>query len=188
MSNILETLRLELDTTAAKIPALEAEAELAQKALRFALDKVERITGLVAVLEAEAAATTPDLNGKSSSVFQYPPGDQEIHGKYVSKRSQMNQEITNLLTLRGTVHRSHILEHLISRGLMGLEKSPMAHLAAFLSSNRDKFEYDGSSNFRLRQPSFANKEIGPPNADPLDGPKEVHGRPSTSHGVVHTFN
>lgn len=65
----------------------------------------------------------------------------------------MLRAIDDLLSANGQVHRSKILEGLQSRGIMGGEKNPMAHLAAFLSDHKDRFESDGKGNFQRREHS-----------------------------------
>jgi hypothetical protein len=67
-----------------------------------------------------------------------------------SKAQGVQREVEALLTTKGQLHRKQILAHLVSKGLMGNEKTPMANLAAYLSSWRAKFETDGKGNFKLR--------------------------------------
>lgn len=67
-----------------------------------------------------------------------------------SKAKGVQREVEALLTTKGRLHRKEILSHLVSKGLMGKEKTPMANLAAYLSSWRARFETDGKGNFKLR--------------------------------------
>jgi hypothetical protein len=67
-----------------------------------------------------------------------------------SKAQRVLHEVEALLMTRGRLHRKEILAHLVSKGLMGKEKTPMANLAAYLSSWRARFETDGKGNFKLR--------------------------------------
>ena len=90
----------------------------------------------------------------------------------------MVQAIQSLLSLRGTVHRKEILTHLQNAGLMGHERDPMAHLAAFLSGERDKFVSDGRGNFTLVTPSVATDpkptNVGPTEVGGDAGPTSAH--------------
>jgi hypothetical protein len=150
MSDIRTTLRAELAATTAAIPSLEGMVTAAQERLRFAADKAAQITVLLAMLDAEAKAK---VEAETPTVPLPPaPKPPPPEGKVAPKNQRMEEEITALLSLRGTVHRLHILQHLIEKELMGHEKQPLAHLAAFLSGNKDKFASDGKGNFSLRRP------------------------------------
>jgi hypothetical protein len=49
------------------------------------------------------------------------------------------------------MHRKKILEILQSKGLMGLEKDPMASLAAYLSAFSDNLDNNGSGIWSIRK-------------------------------------
>jgi hypothetical protein len=97
------------------------------------------------------------------------------------KKVRMIQTIEGLLSLRGSVHRKEILSHLVNAGLMGHERDPMAHLAAFLSGERDKFASDGRGNFSLATPSVATEpkptNVGPTEVGGDAGPTSAHLNP-----------
>ena len=78
----------------------------------------------------------------------------------------MGDTVDALLSENGTLHRSDILNVLLAKGVMGTEKDPMAHLAAFLSDSRDKFQSDGKGNFSLRQQ-------GQPELPPADSMRDA---------------
>jgi hypothetical protein len=71
------------------------------------------------------------------------------HARPESKASKVRRMIIELLGQAGETHRTVILNHLVSAGVMGDEKNPMAQLAAYLSDNRDLFASDGVGNFTL---------------------------------------
>jgi hypothetical protein len=146
MIDLIPRLRTELESTTANMQALEADVAAAQERLRFAADKAERIRALLAVYEAEAEAAKPRMGPPVLPPVPPPPLQ-----KPLPKNAQMAQEITNLLAARGSTHRAQILEHLTTRGIMGREKNPMAHLAAFMSDHRSKFASDGRGNFTLQR-------------------------------------
>jgi hypothetical protein len=67
-----------------------------------------------------------------------------------SKTKAMEVAIATLLTAKVQAHRTAILQHLVDAGIMGHEKNPTAHLAAFMSDRRHLYESDGKGNFHLR--------------------------------------
>lgn len=70
-----------------------------------------------------------------------------------TKGDKIKAEITAFLQQRGgrAVHRKEILSHLISIGLMGREKTPIASLAAYLTGWNDTFGPDGRGNWVLKE-------------------------------------
>ncbi len=62
----------------------------------------------------------------------------------------MEITISELLAAKAQVHRSAILEYLNAVGIMGGEKNPTGHLAAFMSDRRHLYTSDGKGNFRLK--------------------------------------
>jgi hypothetical protein len=150
----ITVLRQELLTTTANIPALEAQVTAAQERLRFATEKAAQIRVLLTMLEAEANEVTHSVAEAprlSPSSRVSTPTPVRLGG---TKADRMDAETTALLTMRGVVHRKDILAHLVEKGIMGSEKGPLAHLAAFLSDRKDKYESDGRGNFKLHRPVF----------------------------------
>lgn len=160
MSDLLKdpvtTLREALAASVARIPTFEATVATAQERLRRELRKVEKLRELVALYEAAEAPETamqfslcvPRAVGRPALVAHAPLPPQTDK---MTKQDRLTCEVTGLLELHGSVHRAKILQHLIDRGVMGHEKNPMGHLAAFLSDSRDKFTPDGRGNFTLRR-------------------------------------
>ena len=132
MDKIVQTLRLEL---------VELEAELKARQ-----QKIERIKELLALYETPAgqqqlgnAALVAKGNGRA-----IPPGN-------LTKNKRIEDGILVILRANGEMHRKTILEYLTAQGIMGGEKNPIGHLAAFLSARRDLFVSDGRGNFRLTE-------------------------------------
>ena len=74
-------------------------------------------------------------------------------GRTDTKKARLLREITAILSLRGTVHRKQILDHLIDKKIMGQETKPLDSLGIFLSTHKDRFMSVGGGNFRLRSPT-----------------------------------
>jgi hypothetical protein len=87
-----------------------------------------------------------------------------------TKKDAMVREISALLGLRGTAHRTEILEYLAGKGI-DLGKSPLPTLAAFLSDHRHLFESDGKGNFSIRSANQAppENEIDPESENHMVG-------------------
>jgi hypothetical protein len=173
----VERLREVLAATTADIPKLEAAVTAAQATVTSAQERLRRqlaaaekirdALGLLEVDEAQVTATQlplpPDgIASPDKAVVEAqwrPRGNVVIveHGIPFpeSKKARMIRTISDLLALRGSVHRTKILQRLIEAGIMGGERDPLAHLAAFLSNEKDKFASDGAGNFSLRQQSVA---------------------------------
>lgn len=138
--------------------ALERELQRLENELRQD-PKFRRVQQLRALL-AEYKGPEPELEltpapQNTHNVERYRAADyvarrQRVH---LSKAASVRLAIENLLRERGTVHRSHILDHLKQQSLMGQEKNPMGSLAAYLSDWKDMFEPDGHGNFSLRKKS-----------------------------------
>lgn len=73
-----------------------------------------------------------------------------VPGRQPSKVERVKYEIRDLLAKKTIAHRKDILAHLVSAGVMGHEKDPMASLAAYLSGFKDDFVFDGNGNYSLR--------------------------------------
>jgi hypothetical protein len=132
MDKIVQTLRLEL-------AELEAELEARHQ-------KIRRIKDLLALYEKPAGdqssgkdAQSPKRNGSATP------------SSNLTKNERMEETIFNLLVASGEMHRRAIVDHLTAQGIMGGEKNPVGHLAAFLSARRDLFISDGRGNFRLAE-------------------------------------
>ena len=106
-------------------------------------EKIRHLRELLALYEA--AGHAQKITPEPKRAFRPKPT-----AGAATKAAAMLQAITELLQARVQVHRQNILEHLQERGIMGGEKRPMGHLAAFLSDHRDLFMPDGKGNFRLR--------------------------------------
>jgi hypothetical protein len=161
MVEIVYALRSELETAVGRIRAFEAAVTAAQERLRTETDKAEKLKALLAVYEGEEQTET------TAEQAQLPiPPPHALHTdqprQASTKKARMEQEIIALLSLRGSLHRSAILEHLNAKGIMGGEKDQLAHLAAFLSDNRAKFASDGRGTYSLRrnEPSPAPNGAG----------------------------
>jgi hypothetical protein len=147
MNSTIATLREELLSTTANVPNLEAAVKAAQERLRFTADKIAQIQILLRMLEAEASIDNVHTVPRASAQFAGP----EALEKKPTKSDRMETEVASLLSLRGPTHRKDIAAHLIDKEIMGHEKDPLAHLAAFLSSKKDLFESDGRGVFTLRR-------------------------------------
>jgi hypothetical protein len=139
MNDLVKTLRSEL-------AALEREL---QADARFV--KVQRIRELLTAYAPETDVTpkpTPKQRRRSTrkGVRKHKPSAAAAP----SKAQLVLREVEALLTEKGHLHRKEILTHLVAKGLMGQEKTPMANLAAYLSAWRDRFETDGKGTFKLR--------------------------------------
>jgi hypothetical protein len=128
MTELVDALRREL-------AKLEAELQADPRYVKMA-----RIRGLLAEYGEEMPEREPAVSASG------------LNGSGKTKAALMEEAITALLRPNKLVHRSKILEHLRSRGIMGHEKNPMNDLAAFLSGHRDLFVSDGRGNFRLQEP------------------------------------
>jgi hypothetical protein len=136
MNDLVKTLRSEL-------AALEREL---QADARYV--KVQRIRELLT-----AYAPVKDITPKPTPKQRRRRSMRKaasLPSKALSKAQGVRREVETLLTTKGQLHRKEILAHLVSKGLMGKEKTPMANLAAYLSAWRDGFETDGKGNFKLR--------------------------------------
>jgi hypothetical protein len=173
MSDIRQALRSELESTAANVQVLEAQISSTQERLRVEIDKVDRIKGLLLIYEAEAEAAKPTVPPPPlTTTPTTPPSVRGTVPRRISKKTRMEHEVAALLALRGSVHRNHILEHLSKSGIMGTEKNPLAHLAAFLSDHKAQFVSDGRGVFSLR-PSAPQQTASVPQDDQQRSPKEA---------------
>lgn len=113
------------------------------------LQKIEELLATYSSLGhrevAAAKAAKPSPVRKSDSK---PAGEP-------SKRAQIESAVKYFLTGKGSVHRSRILEHLQTLGLIGSDiKNPMGRVAIYLSDMAG-IVGDGLGNWRLieQQPS-----------------------------------
>jgi hypothetical protein len=82
--------------------------------------------------------------------------------RHATRRDAPDREArraSDLLAVKIEVHRSAILGHLTSAGIMGGEKNPVSHLASFMSDHRHLYVSDGKGNFRLRSETAATNEV-----------------------------
>ncbi len=181
MSDIVRTLRLELIVIEAEIPDLEAEASQAQSRLRRSLEKADKIKGVIALYADEnVGAPQPQLFEPPLPSQESPPQAAEPIKQAEQEKSKalrVKEGVVELLGLRGTEHRSKILERLIEKRLMGTERNPLASLASYLSDNKDVFVTDGRGNFSLRQ---REHQEPPPVSHAGAGFAEVAGSGTTS--------
>jgi hypothetical protein len=161
MSNVTEVLRGELSALMGEVEKLEVSITRSQADLKTARDKAEHIEGLLALygnasgrpihhrpITARPALGNPQEEPRALS--DQPAKETVARGRE-SKAVAVRKHILDLLTVRGRMHRQDILDSLTAAGLMGHEKTPLASLAAYLSTNRDSFEADGRGNFTLRK-------------------------------------
>src|SRR6266404_2689777 len=132
MDKIVQTLRL-------KLAELEVGLQARQK-------KIQRIKELLALYEEptgqqEAGNATPEAKGNGRAM---PLGN-------LTKNEKMEEGILDILRAKGEIHRRGIVDYLTAQGIMGGEKNPIGHLAAFLSARRHLFVSDGRGNFRLTE-------------------------------------
>jgi len=186
MGDMIRALRSELADIEVGIGKFEAEASKIQARLRLALDKADKIKAVLALyIDEEQPVEQARLFEPSIPV---PPVDSVVDVRAQqaarahnppprSKAARIKAEVTELLSARGTEHRLKILDHLIGKGLMGHEKTPLASLAAYLSGNRDTFVADGRGNFSLRRESHREP---PPVSNSGAGSAEEAGSPVPS--------
>jgi hypothetical protein len=142
MNTIVQTLRREL---------LDLEADLR------ADPRHQKISHIKELLALYGEAVTTDASAQSSDNLTPPPrrgnGTHLAGSRKSTKTIRMEQGVVELLAKSGESHRQVILDYLNSHGIMGGEKNPMGHLAAFLSDHRHVFASDGRGNFRLVETS-----------------------------------
>jgi hypothetical protein len=188
MNDVVRILKRELEVLQATIGELEAVVAKAQNELRPAIVRVEKIKALLADYETDeptANANAPIADAPAAETqLQQPPERSAKQSRPGSKKAMLFQEVSAFLLANPGVHRTGILGHLVAKGLMGSEKVPLAHLAAFLSENKDAFVSDGNGHFSLRT---VNGPEPPPAPDRGAGsaggksPGHDPGLPFTSH-------
>jgi hypothetical protein len=186
----IESLRSALNSSTATVPSLEAKVAVAQERLRREIAKAEKLRELIALFEADEPSASAEQPPLAVDGFTIMPGSGAFRGKGASsadpqiiesKQGKIEREVTMLLGMRGTMHRTDLLSHLISAGIMGHESNPLAHLAAFLSKKRDKFASDGQGHFSLRQ-SAAQEPLPEPkdrtaDTDQMSAVQDYHQTP-----------
>jgi hypothetical protein len=132
MDKIVQTLRLEL-------AELEAELQARQQ-------KIQHIKELLALYEMPTGQQQPGnvTPGAKGNGREMPPGN-------LTKNERMEEGVLYILRANGEMHRRAIVDYLTAQRIMGGEKNPVGHLAAFLSLRRDLFVSDGHGNFRLTE-------------------------------------
>jgi hypothetical protein len=172
----VENLRVSLANSTAHLASLEAAVAGAQERLRREVAKAEKIRELIALFEADQPPATAEQPELANNGFAMIEAKSELKGEgslvadaHVmkaesgeTKQARMEREIAALLKMRGTVHRTDLLAHLVNAGIMGHESDPLAHLAAFLSKKRERFASNGMGVFSLRQ-SVPNEPPPAPN-------------------------
>lgn len=139
-------------TTALKAEMAELEADLrANPDPR--VRKLQRLRETLAEYEPQSANMlypngVPRPNGGATLELQ--PAAPGLAA--ATKAERLKAHISEILREEGSTHRKDLLESLIAAGIMGGEKDPMQALAIYLSSNKDIFEFDGSGNYKLREP------------------------------------
>jgi hypothetical protein len=182
MSEILTTLRAELDNLERRLPDLEIAVANAQLELRSYAEKRERIRDLLRLYEqrpveqpvprpklVEIVASSAVTNAFSSAsemqktalgVVAIAAASQmriarerlDDNEQPTTKKALMVKIITDFLTLRGSAHRSDILAYLESKGVT-FGSNPIATLAAFMSNHKEIFTSDGKGTFTMTQPA-----------------------------------
>jgi hypothetical protein len=148
-----------------RLSVYEAAVASAQERLRKELATGQKLRELIALYEPDEALETATQLNFPENVVTLPgairdaapqkeavprqPKTPATPGRE-TKKDRMTRVISALLSQRGSVHRNDLLAYLQGADLMGHETKPMAHLAAFLSNNRDIFMSDGRGNFSLR--------------------------------------
>jgi hypothetical protein len=172
----IENLRVSLGNSTAHLASLEAAVAGAQERLRRELAKIEKIRELIALFEADQPPATAEQPALANDGFVMIEAQSELKGEDNlvadarvmkpesggTKQARMEREIAALLKMRGTVHRADLLAHLVNAGIMGHERDPLAHLAAFLSKKRERFASNGMGVFSLRH-SVPNEPPPAPN-------------------------
>jgi hypothetical protein len=156
MSDFIIALMSEQESVAIDVQRLSQEVAAAQQRLKVATDKADRLLALLSAYEAEEKLAS----AVNVHTVNLPPvrlqtaaavAARFVHPTQLSKKQAMEREVESMLAGRPGLHRSVILGGLLGKGIMGSEKDPMAHLAAFLSDHRHKFVSDGKGNFDLRR-------------------------------------
>lgn len=122
----------------------QLEAEIRNDPRLLKLAKVKEMLALYGYKAAPVVSVESDEHS-AAEVSKVEPDTEKG-----SKAAKVRAEVRALLSAQGNAHRAFILERLKSTGLMGMEKDPMASLAAYLSSWKDEFAPDGRGNFTLR--------------------------------------
>jgi hypothetical protein len=142
------------------VPALKSEEAQLLSELRGdpRFRKLERIQELLRDYESPmdralgsgALPFPAPLARPSPAQALWPDLASSVNGRTVSKQDRVKGEIRNLLTKKQVAHRKEILAHLVAIGVMGHEKDPMASLAAYLSTFKEDFVFDGNGNYSLK--------------------------------------
>ncbi len=176
MIDIIQILRREFEEAEAVSLTLLKEIARSQDRLKLATEKAEQIKRLIATYEFEAKTESEAGHQKTLPLQDLPtnsaprprepaqgwgisqkPSVQIIDGKSETKIARMLKETTAILALRGSVHRKHILEHLMEKGIMGHEGQPLSSLGVFLWNHKDKFMAEGGGHYRLCPPPAAGR-------------------------------
>ena len=144
MSDIVDALDRELQ---------RLEAELMQD-VRYR--RIRRIRELIDDYRADEATVVATRRTVATPAFALTAQD-------ATKAMKMRSALRELIRQKSApVHRSELLAHLTTEGLMGNEKNPMGALAAYLSDWRDEFSPDGRGNWSLKaSPQGEAEGVGP---------------------------
>lgn len=134
------------------------ERELARLEAELRADpRYRRITRIKELIADYLSDGLPDLPGTQPVplIRQAVPlrAVRDGEPRQNSKAAIIRNEIRSLLADKQRMHRSDILTHLVAKGLMGHEKSPLASLAAYLSDWKDMVAHDGQGNWFLTDPN-----------------------------------
>jgi hypothetical protein len=140
------------DVTIALRSELESlEAELAADPRYRKITKIRELLAMYG-----AAAQLPAQADLPQSLKQQMPT-----GTQLTKAQRIRSEIEPLIRAKGIVHRQEMLNHLISLGIMGHERSPMASLAAYLTEMKETFVSHGGGKWGLRDGPMPTKIRSP---------------------------
>jgi hypothetical protein len=110
--------------------------------------KVEHLRALLTLYQGDNSPRTSTAGSPSTRAA--PPANGA--DQPTSKGARIKQEIIQLLRANGPMHRSLLLEHFRTKGLMGHERNPMANLASYLVGLGDAVRSNGKGVYEIRVP------------------------------------
>jgi hypothetical protein len=141
-----------LVAAAMTINANELREELAQLERELSKDprfqKIEHLRALLTLYQGDDPRRQPPVAPPAAGAAPGADGaDQRT-----SKGARIKQGIVQLLRANGPMHRSRLLEHFETQGLMGHERNPMANLASYLVELGDTVQSNGKGVYEIRVP------------------------------------
>jgi hypothetical protein len=126
--------------------------ELAQLERELSKDprflKIEHLRALLPLYQGDNSPRTSRAESPSTRAAPSANGADQP----TSKGERIKREIIQLLTANGPMHRSLLLEHFKTQGLMGHERNPMANLASYLVGLGDAVRSNGKGVYEIRVP------------------------------------